>query len=241
MALSVGLWVWAGAAQEAGDPRYEIPYDKLSEKHRKKVRRVMEDVTVAVPLDSPSVASRREFYDFLLEELPFTAEVCREMGRSKYEVYRDPRVPLGEKERAAWRHTCYMEDKDGLSIKVELVLAEPNRRIFYTWGSYDLSPLPAVWGRSVIVTAWEEKDGKLLTGAKVFAQVDSAVYRALSDVFQGWVRDAVKEKSALFVRAARWVAEAAAEDPKRLYEQVKGAKGVDEEALEEFRRRFVGK
>lgn len=199
----------------------------------------MDDVTVAVPLETVAVATRPELYDFLLEELPFTADVCRELGRSKYEVFRDPRKPEKEEEREAWRRTYYMDDKDGLKVKVELVLAERCRRIYYTYGSYDLGILPAIWGRSVIFVLWEEKDGRLVTESKVFAQVDGSFYKAVSEVLKGTVREVLKEKSAVFVKSARWVSEAAAENPRKLHEQVFGAKGVDQNALEEFRRRFV--
>jgi hypothetical protein len=232
------LCLLASTFQES-DHRFEIPYEKLSEKHQKKVRRVMDDVTVVVPLDAAEVESRSELYDFLLEELPFTSEVCRELGRAKYEVFRDLKVPEKEEAKSSWFHTYYLNDKEGLSVKVELVLAEERRRIFYTWGSYDLSPLPSVWGRSVIFVLWEEKEGKLLTDAKVFAQVDSDVYKALSDLVQGMIRGIIKEKSTVFVKAARWVSESMAEDPKKLYTQLLGAKEVDQETLERFRARFI--
>ncbi len=233
--LSVGLSLWAQ------DGPYEIPYEKLSERHQKKVRKVMDDITVTVPMDRVEVATRTEIYDFLLEELPLTSEVCRELGRSKYEVFRDPEVPKKEEEKDAWRHTYYMDDKEGLNVKVELVLADRCRRIYYTWGSYDLSPLPKVYGRSVIVVVWKEKDGKLVTESKVFAQVHSAGYKALSGLVKGLIEDTVREKSTVFVKAARWVSETAAKEPRRLYNQVKDAKEVDQNVLEEFRKRFLEK
>ncbi len=235
LTASLCLSLWAQEATQA----YEIPYDRVAERHRRKVRKVMDDVTVEVPLERVAVATRPEVYEFLLEELPFTADVCRQLGRTKYEVFRDPRKPEKDEEKEAWRHTYYMNDKEGLSVKVQLVLAEARRRIFYTWGSYDLSPLPSLWGRSVIVVLWGEKDGRLVTEAKVFAQIDSSFYKAISEVLKGTVRSVVKDKSTVFIRAARWVSEAAAENPRKLHEQLDGARDVDQVTLEEFRKKFL--
>jgi len=196
-------------------------------------------VTVEVTLDRAEVRSRSEVYDFLLEELPFTSGACRELGRAKYEVFRDPEDPETEEEREAWRRTYYLNDHEGLRVKVELVLAEPNRRVFYTWGSYDLAVLPRIWGRSVIVVVWEEKEDALVTEARIFAQVHSTGYRAISGLMKGVVADTVRDKSAVFIRAARWVAEEVAKDPEKLYTEVNGSRHLDKVDLERFRKRFV--
>lgn len=239
LACEVGLSLLLLLVQKDDDPRFEIPWDKLSEKQQKKVKKVMDDVTVQVPVERTAVSSRAEVYDFLLEELPFTSDVVREMGKGKYEIFRDVKKPEKKAELDAWRHTYYLDDKDGLKLRAELVFTEENRRIFYTWGSYDLDPLPPVWGRSVILVTWAEKDGKLVTDGRVYAQVDSGFYKALSGVFKDTIEGVVKDKSLLFIQAARYVSELLAQDAKKLYTQVKDAKQVDQEVLEELRKRFI--
>lgn len=239
LAFDVGLSLLLLLAQKEEDPRFQIPWDQLSEKQKKKIRKVMDDVTVEVPVERTAVSSKMDVYDFLLEELPFTSDVVREMGKGKYEIFRDLKKPEKESELDAWRHTYYLDDKDGLKLRAELIRKEEKRRIYYTYGSYDLDPLPPVWGRSVIIVTWEEKDGKLVTDGRVYAQIDSSFYKALSGMFKDTIEGVVKDKSLLFIVAARYVSELLAEDPKKLYNQVKDAKQVDQEVLEELRKRFM--
>jgi hypothetical protein len=49
----------------------------------------------------------------------------------------------------------------------------------------------------------------------------------------------VRKKSALFIQAAQWVAEAARKDPEGLYEKISDSKDIDPDVLKEFQRRFL--
>ena len=225
--------------QEKPDSRYEIPFEELSERHREKSKSVMKGLTTTVPLPMTRVETDPEVYDFLLGELPFTAAVCRIIGKATYEVFRDPRIPEEEEKRQLWRNKYYLNDGKGMKLRVERAFAEANRIIFYTYGSYKMSGLPKIWGRSIIVVIWDQKEDILATEAKVFLQVTTAVFRTLAEMGKKIVERMVRKKSALFIQAAQWVAEAARKDPEGLYEKISDSKDIDPDVLKEFRRRFL--
>jgi hypothetical protein len=225
--------------QDGNDLRYRIPYGELNERHREKLKSVMKNLTTTVPLPLTRVESRSEIYTFLLEELPFTAEVCRALGKASYDVFRDPRVPEEKAALEKWRGTYFLDDRKGMKLRVERVIAEKERRIFYTYGSYKMSGLPKIRGRSVIVVVWNETEGILATEAKVFLQVTTPVFRTLAGIGRGLVEKMVRKKSTLFIQAARWVAEAARKDPAALYEKIRDDENVDPEVRKEFHRRFL--
>ncbi len=225
--------------QEKEDPRYEIPFGELSERHQEKCRLVMKGLTTTVPLPLTRVETDPEVYDFLLGELPFTAAVCRILEKASYEVFRDPRIPEEKDARKVWHDKYYLKDGKGMKLRVERAFSEPNRIIFYTYGSYKMSGLPKIWGRSIIVVVWGQKGEILATEAKVFLQVTTAVFRTLAEIGKTIVEKMVRKKSGLFIQAAQWVAEAAREDPEALYNKIRKSKDIDPDVLKEFRRRFL--
>ena len=91
-ALSAGLSLVAGCSAVDVDP-YVVPADQLSEIQKKRVDHVLEDVAAVVPLEAAEVKSRLDIYDFLLDEMPFTGGIVRELGRGKWEITRDPTDP----------------------------------------------------------------------------------------------------------------------------------------------------
>jgi hypothetical protein len=206
-----------------------VPLDRLSENQRKQVEHVLEDVAVAVPLEGEDVKSRLEIYHFLLDEMPFTGGVVRELGRGKWQIQRDASEP------AAFT----VSDPAGYRIRFELVLKEPNRRFYVTKGQFQMGIFPPLEGNSVIVIRMRPDGPLIRTDAMVYVRVETPFYAQLAKGMRGMVEDRVRERSGFFVTAAKWVAEEAAARPDWLVMQVDGSREVDQGVLAEFRKKFL--
>ncbi|MFN3484401.1 MAG: hypothetical protein ACK44W_02810 [Planctomycetota bacterium] len=230
---AAALWV-AGLASCSGlsiDP-YAFPLERLSEAHRIKVEAILSNVAAVVALEGGRVRSRPEIYDFLLDEMPFTGAVVRALGRGDWSIFRDPERPD--------RDVFHVLDTDGMRLKFELVYREPVRRMYVSEGVFPMGILPALRGSTLVVMRAVPEEGGVWTDAVVYVRVETPFYSGLAKGLRGLVESKVREKSGYFIRAARWVAEAAAEQPADLCRRMAGSKDVDPAVLEEFRRRFAG-
>lgn len=227
-ALSAGLSLVAACSALEVDP-YAVPVDGLSEAQRRKVEHVLEDVAAAVPLEAAEVKSRLEIYDFLLEEMPFTGGVVRELGRGKWQIARDP------KDAAAF----VVRDPEGYRLRFELLRKEPGRRIYSTTGVFQMGLLPPLEGSTLIVMRMVPAGPVVKTDAMVYVRVETPFYAQLAKGLRGVVEDKVRERAGFFIRSAKWVAEEAAARPDWLVEQVDGSHEVDQAVLAEFRKRFL--
>jgi len=228
LALSAGLSLLAACSAIEVDP-FVVPVGELSENQRRKVEHILEDVAAVVPLEVEEVKSRPEIYDFLLDEMPFTGGVVRELGRGKWAIARDPKDP------AAFT----VADPDGYRIHFELLRKEPTRRIYVTQGVFQMGILPSLEGSSLIVLRTTTVDGVIHTDAMIYVRVETPFYAGLAKGMRGMVEDKVRERSSIFIRSARWVAEEAASRPDWLVMQVDGSSEVDQAVLAEFRKRFL--
>ena len=227
-ALSAGLSMVAACGAVEVDP-YVVPVAELSDNQRRKVDHVLEDVAAVVPLETEEVRSRLEIYDFLLDEMPFTGGVVRELGRGKWLISREP----GD----AGNFT--VADPAGYRLRFELVRKEPTRRVYVTAGIFHMGILPPLEGSTVIVMRMLPEGPLVRTDATVYVRVETPFYAGLAKGLRGVVEDKVRERSGVLIQAARWVAEEAAKRPEWLVMQVDGSDKVDQAVLAEFRKRFL--
>lgn len=220
------LLAGCGTAPEfATSGPYAIDVEAFDDDQRPRLRRVLDQPTAMVDLPLTEVKSRPEIYEFLLANLSFTAGVLRAQAKAKYRIWR-------EDERSD-----IIDDGAGVLVRLTLFRRDGGRRVYYSYGSYDLG-LFAVWCRTVIVMAYEERDGALWTQARIYAKIDGKFFEQGGKLL-GLIEGAIRRRGLLFVDVASRVAEMAAEDPAALVESVKGSTEVDPAALEEFRRRFA--
>lgn len=210
-----------------------VPLDRLPPRVREKVREIVDAEPLEILFERTHVRSRPEVYEYLLDELPFAAGMLRALGKAKYRVFRDTVPPdAGEEERERIRHTYYLDDREGMELAAELVYRDGRKWVFYLWGKYSF--LFEIQGRSVVVVTAEPEGEGLATQARVFVESGPIV-----SLVPGLVEGVVREKSKVFVEAARRVAEAAAEDPDGLMRNVRGSSEVDEQILQQFEERFL--
>ena len=227
-ALSAGLSLVAGCSSLSVE-RLGFPVDDLPEEQRRKVEHVLEDVAAAVPLEAEEVRSSLEIYDFLLDEMPFTGGVVRELGRGKWLISRE----------AGDAGAFTVADPAGYRLRFELVRKEPTRRVYVTAGIFHMGILPPLEGSTVIVMRMVPEGPLVRTDAMVYVRVETPFYAGLAKGLRGVVEDKVRERSGVFIQAARWVAEEAAKRPEWLVLQVDGSDKVDPAVLAEFRKRFL--
>lgn len=226
----------------AQDDPYRIPVNDLDKHYQKKVSAVLDDLTVAVPLERTQVKSAPEVYDFLLEELPFTAQCVRAVNKGKYEIFRGTELMKTDRmaadEKARLEKTFYLDDRDGMFVKAEMFRKEDSRFMYYMSGYDDLGPAARIWGKAVVVIHFKEDTGILFTEAKIFAKVEG-VYGIAAKLIPKTTEDVARKKANLFIDAARTIAELAHADRKKFVERMQQADEVDKKTLEKFRQRFV--
>ena len=210
------------------DP-YVVPVDLLSEIQRKKVEHVLEDVAAVVPLEPADVKSRLEIYHFLLDEMPFTGGIVRELGRGKWQITRDPKDP----------DAFTVLDPDGYRLRFDLIRKEEQRRFYVTSGIFEMGILPALEGSTLVVMRMVPDGAVIKTDAVVYVRVETPFYANLAKAARGLLEGKVRERSEFFIKAARWVAEESASRPDWLVMQVDGSREVDQAVLGEFRKRFL--
>jgi hypothetical protein len=210
------------------DP-YVVPVDELSENQRKQVDHVLADVAAVVPLEAAEVKSRLEIYHFLLDEMPFTGGIVRELGRGKWEIKRDPKDP------AAFT----VLDPEGYRLRFDLIRKEEHRRFYVTKGIFQMGILPPLEGSTLIVMRMLPAGGVIRTDAVVYVRVETPFYAQLAKGARSLLEERVRERSGFFIKAARWVAEEAAQRPDWLVMQVDGSLEVDQAVLQEFRKKFL--
>lgn len=220
----------AGCGSVPVDPE-AVPWADLSPSARQKIEHVLADVAAVVPLEARDVLSRSEVYDFLLAEMPFTGGVVRELGRGTWDIFRDPDRPSPE--------VFYVIDPGRMRLRFELVHQEPGRRFYVSRGSFDMGLLPSLTGSTLVVLRTVPSGNLLRTDATVHVRVETPFYAGLAKGVRGTVENVVRERSAYFIDAARWVAEEAAARPEWLYRQVLGSRRVDQAVLERFRSLLV--
>ena len=212
------------------DPR-TIPLDRVRADRRDRIRKILESEPVEITIPRTEVKSSLEVYEFLMEELPFTSDVVRALGKGKYEIFRDkPHPGEGPRERKIRRHRYHLNDKRGMYLAADLVYTERGKWVYYLWG-YQKSPFGDIPGEAVVVVTASNVTGVLETEARVFVPIGKFT--------GGLVEDIIKKKASIFIEAAQTVTEAANEDPVALYEKIRDADGIDRQVLREFKTRFL--
>lgn len=207
---------------------YALQWEAFPEEDQKKLHSVFDLPTAMVELPLTKVETRTELFEFLLNDLVFTAGVLRAQKRAHYKLWRDFGDPPGQ---------VRFDDTAGICLVAELLKREPGRWVYFSKGTFDFG-IFSVTGSTVIIVIHEEREGALWTHARVYAKVEGIVLEQ-SARFLGLVENAIRKRAFVFIEASCAVAEMAAKDPGQMLRDIEGSPEIDAAALEEFRRRIA--
>jgi hypothetical protein len=222
--------------QAAADP-FAVPLERLAEEDAALARIVLERPTLSVDLGPTEVDSSLEVYEFCMDELPFTGRLAGLLSTARYDISRESQITAERPVTERMKRTFLVLDGAGMSVRMTRVFHEGGRWIYYSRGKYD-GDLLDVYSRALIVVNAVPEGGKLRTTARITMRVDEGLGAVAADLFGDSVRQVVRDKSALFIEAARTVTEAARRDPARVVRLAALDEAIDRRVLEAFRAKF---
>ena len=221
--------------------QWDVPYDALSKEDAAAVRAVLDREHLTVDLDRTRVDSTLDVYTFCMERLDFTGKLAGVLSEATYDITCDADLaPRGETVTERMRRTFLVDDGDGMVALMTRVYAADGRWIFVSRGRYEMDLL-TVKSRAVIIVNAVPDEGALDTTARIFMRVDEGVGSIAAGLFEDAVRDAVRDKSTLFIAAARTATEAAQKDPARVSRLAGLADGIDRGVLADFRKKCLNR
>lgn len=221
--------------------QWDVPYDALTEEDAAAVRAVLDREHMTVELDRTRVRSTLDIYAFCMERLDFTGKLAGVLSEATYDITCDADlVRRDEPVTERMRRTFLVDDGAGMLALMTRVHAADGRWIFVSRGKYDADLLDVKSRAVIIVNAVVDGDALDTTG-RIFMRVDEGAGAIAAGLFEDSVRDIVRDKSTLFITAARTVTEAALDDPERVSRLAGLAEGVDAGVLADFRKKFLNR
>jgi len=204
-----------------------IPYSAFPEKEDvKKVKKVLEKYTLTHTTSAKRFKSTSRTFNFLLDHMPLTTAIMRELGLEKYEITRRD------------DGTMMSDDKDGVVGTFEPVFVSDKRRILYGDGMFSAGLLGDIRGESVVVIDYVEDDSEVKCETAVFVRVHGFLapfVRLASPIIRGMV----SRKSASMLTASMTLSEQLTTDPGRVYERICNSEQITPDDLRAFRKEFV--
>lgn len=198
---------------------------RLSPEDSERALNLYHSPTLAVELEPKLVDSSKELYDFLIEELPFTASCVRALDRGKYVITRDG-------------PTYFVDDKQSMKLEMRRLYQDDRRWVYVGRVTYEGTSFGKITGDALTIAAATPEAGGLRSEARIYVRLD-ALTGILAKLVPGLFASALRRKASLFTDAARVVSEESKRDPAGFYEKIKASPEVDPDTLEKFRRRFI--
>ncbi len=212
----------------ADEPDYAIPYDSLTEAQAALVHDVADRASLSTEFAREEVASSVTTYDYLLDRLPLTARIVRALDLGKYVI-----KPIEEEE------CVVLDDREGVKVSLYEVYRGAEKRVYYTKGYYQGPLLPRIHGRGVIVLCYRQEGKAIATSAKLYFRLDSGVARAMTKILYPMVLDVAKDKSAVFIVAAKDVSERVSRDPEGFLDALKETGRFTDAEMSEYKRQIL--
>ena len=205
-----------------------IPFDCFQKPcDVKKVKEVVDHHTFQHTLKDSKFASSSETFNYLLDRMPFTVSVMRELGLSKYVITTRP-------DGVMW---C--DDNDGVVGTFEPVYTTDTKRVFYGDGKFDAPLVGKIRGESVIVMDYvQDEPGTIRNTVTIFLRVHSFL-APIMKLAAPIVKGMVTRKSASMLGAATTLAARLSTDPKSVYDQICKSDSITEAELADFRKAFL--
>jgi hypothetical protein len=220
---------------------FTVDPSRLSAADAQRVSDLFEHPTLAVELEPKMVESTKELYDFLIEELPFTAACVRALDRGKYVIERaidSAREPLTEEDRERLRRTYLVDDQAGMKLEMRRLYQDERRWVYVGRVTYEGTSFGKIQGDALTIAAATPNEGALFSQARIYVRLDS-IFGILAKIAPAIFASALKRKATMFTEAAKVVSEECRRDPADFYRRMKASPHVDPNTLEKFRERFI--
>ena len=218
---------WAGAARH--DEKLEIPWATLTLATQQRLRDVTQHATFSRDILGITINSQQAVFDFLIEHPDFAANAGRIMGIVKYRV-------LKERDGLYWG-----DDAHGATGTFELVHAERGKRIYLTKGTFVKRFLPTIYGRIVLILAWEHRSNRagmsrVINDVRGYLRIDNPVLGILASLAKPVVGPIVDRKVRRSFATAARLTSLASNDPMTLYQTLAASNEMAESDLRAFRK-----
>ena len=205
-----------------GDGR--VPFDRLSPPVQERLRDVTEHAVFEHTVRGLTFRSHESVFLYFLEHPDFAAAVARALGVAHYQVAARP------------DGTYWGDDARGAQGLIEVVYADPHKRVVLAQGTYDTKWLPTIRARVVLVLEFEHHtaaDGRtyVINDVTGYLRVDNRFLDALARLVGPIVVGAVDRKVARTCGIAAKVSERAYDDPEGLLEDLRKDPDVDRQHL----------
>ena len=226
MSLTAGVALTAAVAWAViGDGR--VPFDRLSPPVQERLRDVTDHAVFEHTVRGLTFRSHESVYLYFLDHPDFAAAVARALGVAHYQVAVRP------------DGTYWGDDARGAQGIIEVVYADPHKRVIHAQGTYDTKWLPTIRARVVLVLEFEHRtaaDGRTYATNDVtgYLRVDNRFLEALARLVGPIVVGAVDRKVARTCGVAAKVSERAYDDPEGFLAELRKTPGLDQQRLAEL-------
>jgi hypothetical protein len=212
------LLIAVAALASVGDGR--VPLERMPSPAQERVRDVVEHAVFERAVRGLTFRSHESVFLYFLDHPDFAAAVARTMRVAQYRV----------EQRSA--STYWGDDARGAKGLLEVVYADPRKRVVYAQGTYDTNWLPTIHGRIVLMLEFEHHtkgDGHsyVTNDVKGFLRVDNRFLDALARLVGPIVVGAVDRKVARTAGIAAKVSERAYDDPKGFLQTLQESPEID--------------
>lgn len=219
VALVVGLGLCAAVARAAvGDGR--VPFDRLPPAQQDRLRDVMDRAVFQRSVQGLSFRSHEPVFLYLVEHPDLATAAARALGVAKYRIESRP------------DGTYWGDDARGAKGIIEVVYADPYKRVMHAQGTYDTKWLPTIHARIVLILEFEHRNGadgqsRVTNDLTGYLQVDNAFLGALARLVGPIMGTAVDRKVARTFGIAGKVSERAYDDPTGFLQALRNAPDVE--------------
>jgi hypothetical protein len=225
-ALGAGSAFLAALAwASVGDGR--IPFERLTPPVQERVRDVTDHAVFEHTVRGLTFRSHEPVFLYFLNHPAFAAAAARALGVAHYQV------------AALSDGTYWGDDARGAQGLIEIVYADPHKRVVLAQGTYDTKWLPTIRARIVLVLEFEHHtaaDGQTYVTNDVtgYLRVDNRFLDVLARLVGPIVVGAVDRKVARTCGVAAKVSERAYDDPEGFLAELRKAPDVDPQRLAEL-------
>ncbi len=226
------LWLLIAAGPLlAQEQEQQNPFAKLDKKTRAKMQAVLDRPTVVVPCGERTIKTTEAVYDFLIQHLDLTGRLVTALGVGKYVITRKDKQQF------------LVDDKAGAIATIRPLTSFPKSgqlyRLFLAEGHFKLPLGQKVHGSAMIILSYKTTEKGVYTNADIYFRAKAGTLHLLGKQLRPLLRQVLKKKAVLFIKAAREVSQATTADPQKIHRLIQQDKQMPPKLSAEFSKRFL--